>query len=63
MEEMYVRCRLDKSRNRIESRYPHVVAKAEAQPTREPILKENREVKECRECREHIYTLPLCLNN
>ena len=41
---MYVRCRLDRSRNGIESRYPHVVAKAVAQPTREPILKENREV-------------------
>ena len=54
---MYVRYRLDKSRNRIESRYPHVVAKAVAQPTREPILKENREI--CRNVRNventHIY--------
>ena len=40
---MYVRCRLDRSRNRIESRYPHVVAKAVAQPTREPILKKRVE--------------------
>ena len=46
---MYVRCRLDRSRNRIESRYPHVVAKAVAQPTREPILKKNRET--CRNVR------------
>ena len=43
---MYVRCRLDRSRNGIESRYPHVVAKAVAQPTREPILKEIRETFE-----------------
>ena len=43
---MYVRCKLDRSRNRIESRYPHVVAKAVAQPTREPILKEIRETYE-----------------
>ena len=54
---MYIRCRLDRSRNRFESRYPHVVAKAVAQPTREPILKENREL--CRNVRNventHIY--------
>ena len=36
------------------TRYPHVVAKAEAQPTWEPILK-----REMKECREYIYTLPL----
>ena len=41
MEEMYVRCMLDRSRN--ESRYPHVVAKAEAQPTKEPILEKRIE--------------------